>query len=243
MLTSAMNYKDKQDKLTENWKRVGQCCWRKNLRYSTITARLEDDRLKALQREKALKDLLETRHQVELELTGLRGGMERDRNRVSQLANQQQRCAGEKQVLEEKVVEAKGLQEALDKDRDAVHAELKIAGDQLKQALGDAEGTEQDLVRQRKHLDQLKDDLFHTLQETSQERNRRETLTRRGTEISSHLERISRDSEAIRTGLDSQKGEKDRLADNIAEIGRDRQRNTTKKEELVKCSRIGQAQG
>ena len=205
----------------------------KESQYSTITARLEDDRLKALQREKALKDLLETRHQVELELTGLRGGMERDRNRVSQLANQQQRCAGEKQVLEEKVVEAKGLQEALDKDREAVHAELKIAGDQLKQALGDAEGTEQDLVRQRKHLDQLKDDLFHTLQETSQERNRRETLTRRGTEISSHLERISRDSEAIRTGLDSQIGEKDRLADNIAEIGRDRQRNATKKEELV----------
>ena len=200
----------------------------KESQYSTITARLEDDRLKALQREKALKDLLETRHQVELELTGLRGGMERDRNRVSQLANQQQRCAGEKQVLEEKVVEAKGLQEALDKDREAVHAELKIAGDQLKQALGDAEGTEQDLVRQRKHLDQLKDDLFHTLQETSQERNRRETLTRRGTEISSHLERISRDSEAIRTGLDSQIGEKDRLADNIAEIGRDRQKNTTK---------------
>ena len=205
----------------------------KESQYSTTTARLEDDRLKALQREKALKDLLETRHQVELELTGLRGGMERDRNRVSQLANQQQRCAGEKQVLEEKVLEAKGLQEALDKDRDAVHAELKIAGDQLKQALGDAEGTEQDLVRQRKHLDQLKDDLFHTLQETSQERNRREALTRRGTEISSHLERISRDSEAIRTGLDSQKVEKDRLADNIAEIGRDRQRNTTKKEELV----------
>ena len=205
----------------------------KESQYSTITARLEDDRLKALQREKALKDLLETRHQVELELTGLRGGMERDRNRVSQLANQQQRCAGEKQVLEEKVVEARGLQAALDKDREAVHAELKIAGDQLKQALGDAEGTEQDLVRQRKHVDQLKDDLFHTLQETSQERNRRETLTRRGTEISSHLERISRDSEAIRTGLDSQIGEKDRLADNIAEIGRDRQRNALKKEELV----------
>jgi chromosome segregation protein len=205
----------------------------KESQYSTTTARLEDDRLKALQREKALKDLLETRHQVELELTGLRGGMERDRNRVSQLANQQQRCAGEKQVLEEKVVEAKGLQEALDKDREAVHAELKIAGDQLKQALGDAQGTEQDLVRQRKHLDQLKDDLFHTLQETSQERNRREALTRRGTEISSHLERISRDSEAVRTGLDSQIGEKDRLADNIAEIGRDRQKNALKKEELV----------
>jgi chromosome segregation protein len=112
----------------------------KESQYSTTTARLEDDRLKALQREKALKDLLETRHQVELELTGLRGGMERDRNRVSQLANQQQRCAGEKQVLEEKVVEAKGLQEALDKDREAVHAELKIAGDQLKQALGDVRG-------------------------------------------------------------------------------------------------------
>jgi len=205
----------------------------KESQYSTITARLEDDRLKALQREKALKDLLETRHQVELELTGLRGGMERDRSRVSQLANQQQRCAGENQVLEEKVEEAKGLQEALDKDRGAVHAELKIAGDQLKQALGDAEGTEQDLVRQRKHLDQLKDDLFHTLQETSQERNRRETLTRRGTEISGHLERISRDSEAIRTGLEAQKGEKDRLTDNIAEIGRNRQKNTTEKEELV----------
>lgn len=207
----------------------------KESQYSTITARLEDDRLKALQREKALKDLLETRHQVELELTGLRGGIERDRNRVSQLANQQQRCAGEKQVLEEKVVEAKGLQEALDKDREAVHAELKIDGDQLKQALGDAEGTEQDLVRQRKHLDQLKDDLFHTLQETSQERNRREALTRRGAEISNHLERISRDSEAIRTGLDVQKSEKDRLADNIAEIGRDRQQNTVRKEELVKA--------
>ncbi len=205
----------------------------KESRYSTITARLEDDRLKSLQHEKALKDLLETRHQVELELTGLRSGIERDRNRVSQLANHQQRCAGEKKVLEEKVEEAKSLQEALDKDRGAVHTELKIAGDQLKQALGDAEGTEQDLVRQRKHLDQLKDDLFHTLQETSQERNRRETLTRRGTEISSHLERISRDSEAIRTDLEAQNGEKDRLANNIAEIGRNRQRNTIEKEELV----------
>ena len=106
---------------------------------STITARLEDDRLRALQREKALKDLLEARHKVELELTGLRGGIERDRNRVSQLASQQQRCLGEKQVLEEKVGEARGLQEALEKDRAAVHAELKIAGDELKQALGDAE--------------------------------------------------------------------------------------------------------
>jgi chromosome segregation protein len=58
-------------------------------------------------------------------------------------------------------------------------------------------------------------------------------LTRRGTEISSHLERISRDSEAIRTDLEAQNGEKDRLANNIAEIGRNRQRNSIEKEELV----------
>lgn len=207
----------------------------KESQYSTITARLEDDRLRALQREKALKDLLEARHQVELELTGLRGGIERDRNRVSQLASQQQRCLGEKQALEEKVGEARGLQEALEKDRAAVHAELKIAGDQLNQALGDAEGTAQDLVRRRKHLDRLKDDLFNTLQETSQERNRRETLTRRGTEIVSHLERISKESEAIRTGLKVQKGEENRLTDNIAEITRSRQQNSAKKEELIKA--------
>ncbi|MGO9570133.1 MAG: chromosome segregation protein SMC [Desulfomonilaceae bacterium] len=203
--------------------------------YSTLTARLEDDRLKALQRERALKDLLEARHQVELELTGLRGGIERDRNRVSQLANQQQRCVGEKQVLEEKVEEAKGLQEALDRDKGAVNVELKAAQDQLKQALGEAEGSERDLVRQRKHLDQLKDDIFHTLQETSQERNRRETLTRRGTEIASHLERISRDYGAIRTGLEAQKRQKDRLTDDIAEIARNRQQNSAKKGELLKA--------
>ena len=207
----------------------------KESQYSIITARLEDDRLRALQREKALKDLLEARHKVELELTGLRGGIERDRNRVSQLASQQQRCVGEKQVLEEKVEEARGLQEALDRDKGAVNTELKAAQDQLKQALGDAEGTEQNLVRQRKHVDQLKDDLFHTLQETSQERNRRETLTRRGTEIAIHLEKISRESEAIRTDLEVQKGEKNRLTDNMAEITRSRQQNSAKKEELAKA--------
>jgi chromosome segregation protein len=206
----------------------------KESQYSTITARLEDDRLKALQSEKALKEVLEARHEVELELTGLRGGIERDRTRVSLLVDQRQRSLGETQVLEEKAKEAKVLKESLERDKAAVDTELKADRDQLKQALTDGEGTDQDLAQKRRHLDQLKDDLFHTLQETSQERNRRETLTRRGTEIASHLERISRDSNAIRVALDAQKSEKNLLADNLAEIGRNRQANSAKKEELAK---------
>jgi chromosome segregation protein len=211
----------------------------KESQYSTITARLEDDRLKALQSEKALKELLEARHQVELELTGLRGGMERDRTRVSQLVDQQQRSHGETQVLEEKAKEAKFLQESLERDRGAVDMDLKADRDQLKQALRDAEGTDQDLVQKRRYLDQLKDDLFHTLQETSQERNRRETLTRRGTEIANHLERISRDSDAIRTALEAQRTEKNELADKVAEIARNRHANLATKEELAKARETG----
>jgi len=202
--------------------------------YSTITSRLEEDRLKALQREKALKDLLEARHRVELELTGLRGGMERDRNRVSELANQQQRSTGEKQVLETTLEEAKRLHDAMKKDRGAVDDELRIAREQFKQASADAQGAEQDLVRQRKDLDQLKDDLFHALQEASQARNRRETLTRRESEIESHLSRIARDAESTLVGIETQRSEKKRLADNIAEIAQVRQKNSEKKEELIK---------
>jgi chromosome segregation protein len=207
----------------------------KESQYSTIAARLEEDRLKALQRERALKDLLEARHQVELELTSLRGAIERDRTRVSHLADQHQRSLGETQVLEEEATEAKRLQESLERDKGAIDMELKNDRDRLKKALEDSAGTDQDLARRRRHLDQLKDDLFHTLQETSQERNRRESLTRRGTEIANHLERFSKDSGEILAALEIQKSERNRLTDAVAEVTRNRQVNSSEKEELVKA--------
>ncbi len=210
----------------------------KESHYSIITARLEHDRLKSLEREKGLKDLLEARHRVELDLTGLRGGMERDRNRVLQLENQTQRSFGEKQVLEEKVEEARALQDALHKDKQEADRELGLVSEQLEQATKDSEDVEKDVVSQRDRLEQLKDDLFHILQETSQEKNRRETLTRRGIEIEAALDRISKDFAETHSSQDKDESEKEGLTSNLAELGRIQQENATAKAELIKAREV-----
>ncbi len=214
----------------------------KESHYSIITARLEHDRLKALEREKVLKDLLEARHRVELDLSGLRGSMERDRNRVSQLAQQTQRSLGEKQVLEQKVEEARSLQDALHKDKEEVNKELELVRGQLKQALEDSEEVEKDVVSQRERLDQLKDDLFHALQETSREKNRKETLTRRGIEIEATLDKISKDFAETRASLDEDRTAKERLTDNLAELIRIQEENAAAKAEHLKAREVSRQQ-
>jgi chromosome segregation protein len=214
--------------------RIRAVLMEKESQYSVTTARLEEDRLNALQPEKELKDLLEAHHLIELELTALRGGLERDRNRVSQLAIQQQQSRRDVQILEKRIAEAKSLQDSLEKDKEVVDTERRLAADRLKLALAEAKGTEQDLARGRKHLEQLKDDLFHLLQDTSQERNRREALTRRGIEIESHLNKISRDSGSVLAELEMQRSENKKLRDNIAEIAQIREQNEAKKEDLIK---------
>jgi len=127
---------------------------------SAATAELEDNRLKSLDTEKDLKDVLETRHRTDIELTSLRGRMERDRGRVIQIKERQQRAIQEGRDLEERRASIALGRGELEKSASEVSAGLKSASDEMEAALSEVRGIEETLNQQRKHLENLREDLL-----------------------------------------------------------------------------------
>jgi len=187
---------------------------------ASSSARLERDRLKSLQVEKGLKDLLESRHGVDLELTSVRAAVDRDRSRVSQLKDSRQLTAAEKKVLEKTLGEIRCNHENLATSRSEIAAEIECSDKQLKQVLSEIADTERRLGHERKTVERLKEDIFRNLQETAQERNRRESLTRRGSEIAAAVSRAVADSHTTEAGLAVQKEEKLRISGEAADVSR-----------------------
>ncbi|MBI5572445.1 MAG: chromosome segregation protein SMC [Desulfomonile tiedjei] len=186
-------------------------------RVSVIQARLEADRLKALETERELKEILETRHATELELARVRNRMETDRTTLTRIDERQKHLRAEQQTLEGRIEHARSVSEELEKNQAAVQADLEAATRTLQQELNAADETERELSVGRTRVDQLKDDIFRTLQETAQQRNQRESIEKRKAEIKSSGDRIAADSQAIQGRLTSDRRELDLLTENIAE--------------------------
>ena len=200
---------------------------------ATADAQLEESRIEALQTEMQLKELLETRHKTDLELTAVRGRSEADRNRISQLEEQTRRRSLEKEGLNSKREEAVLRTRELETLSSTVQSELAAAGEQLRAALEESQRSEKELASCRGRLDQLKDDLFNTLQQSAQQRNRKEGLLKRSSEIRTTLEKIARDSETLCAELKVVQSEKERLVNEEAKVSELRRESIEKKEGLT----------
>jgi chromosome segregation protein len=228
--------KDHQDRLTETGaelERNGTALAERDAELASLQASLEKDRLKALDTEKALAELLESRHKTELELTSVRGRMERDRSRVAQLQSRQQSATEEKAATEGQRLEAAARLQEEEKGRESIRSELKEAADKLERALSDIKGADETLAKERRRLDELKEEIFRLLQEAAQERNKRESLSRRTTEVQGRLARVSEELGEIEVDMASEKAERDRIGAELSETVLLKEEETDQTAELV----------
>ncbi len=202
-----------------------------------VDAQLEKSRLNAVEIEKDYKALLEERHRIDLELTSIRGRIERDQSRVLQLNERKDRLQ-EDRIAAEGELESFSVQRiAMEKDRESVLKDLGSARAHLKQALEEMQGTDESLKQQSKRLETLKDDIFRALQQSAQERNRRDGLKKRGAEIDTALRRIDQDSERIAEAIRREKDAADRLTRELEEIDKLNQNANARKDGLVDARR------
>ncbi len=206
----------------------------KHARLSTVQAHLEETRLSALQTERELKELLEARHAVELELASVRNRREADLSAISRLKDRAQRLLDEKQALQARLDKAKLRSDELNREKAAVQTELTSVAKDLQTDLDAMRETEQDLTGKRTRLDRLKEDIFGVLQETSQQRNARETFLRKNTDLSQGIERIERDSKGILSRLQADQADRERLAQAIADTEQSLRACDEKREDLTR---------
>ncbi len=185
--------------------------------FAKLQAGLEGSRVQALQTATQLKDLLETRHKTELELTSLKTQVTADRNRVVQIEEQRQRHRSDHSAEESKKRELEMDLQQLDQSRASIQSELTQTREQWKLIADASQASAQELELKRKLVDSLRDDLFTTLQETAQQRNRGEAFNRRRTEIRAALKKFDSDSESIRSQLQVDESEKNQLTEILAE--------------------------
>ncbi len=232
----AVRCKDHQNRLTETGaelERNGTALTEREAELASRQASLEKDRLKALDTEKALAELLESRHKTELELTSVRGRMEQDRGRVAQLQLRQDSAAEEKAATEKQRSESAARLQEEEKGRESIRCELKEAADKLDGALSDIKGADETLGKERIRLDELKEEIFRLLQETAQERNKRESLSRRSTEVQGRLARVSEERGEIEVEIASEKAERDRIGAELSETVLLKEEETEQTAELV----------
>ena len=205
-------------------------------RSSSLAADLEKTRVAALDTEKSLKELHEARHETDVELASLRASMDRDRTRIVQLRDRGNRGREEKRALEEKRRCTTERLEELDQEKRSIESEVEEARKEVAQASSDAARTERSLGEARKNLDRLKEDLFRSLQEAAQQRNRKESLTRRRTEIEALLMKIAVESENLTSSAALDRDEEHRLAAAAAQVTEARKICSDTKIRLVKAS-------
>jgi len=189
----------------------------KQARLSTIHARLEENRVSALQIDRELKELLEARHAVELELASVRNRMDAGRSAISRLTERKQRLAEDHQALHLRLEKTRLRSDELNREKDSVCTELAGAAKDLHTDIEAVREAEQDLAGRRTRLDRLKDDIFAVLQETAQQRNSRETLLKKKTDLAQGIERIERDSKGILSRLQADQTDRDQLIRDIAD--------------------------
>ncbi|MBI5251014.1 MAG: chromosome segregation protein SMC, partial [Desulfomonile tiedjei] len=200
--------------------------------YSELSALLESERLEALETDGRLKESLEARHQVDVELTAVRGLAEKNKAGISQLSERRKRSAEELKALQEKLAEAGLRKDSLEKNRKDLSEETESASAELKQAFTEMRAADQGLNEERKRSERLKEDVFRALQESAQERNRLSSLAKRGKEIEVGLLKLQSEEESVASSLQKDKLENVQLGHSIQEAANQRAEEIRRKEKL-----------
>jgi len=201
---------------------------------SSLQAELEKERLRALQTEKALKDILEVRHQVDLDLASVRNRIERHKAAIAQGEEFHRRSGAERESLEQKRQQAVGLHQQLMENKSEIHTEMESARNELEGLLQGLRSAEQALTHEKETEDKLKEDIFRTLQEVAQERNRRENLKKRSAEILMELGRMEQETSQLELSLDNERTRRRGLVQQEDEIGRGRNEESQRRDALHK---------
>ncbi|MDQ7782379.1 MAG: chromosome segregation protein SMC [Desulfomonilaceae bacterium] len=185
---------------------------------AAVNAELEAKRLQALETEKDYKTLLEERHGIDIELTSIRGRIEKDEGRIAQLKDRGNRLQEDRIAAEEELRDFRATRDALETDRTSVAEDLSTARTRLEQVLGEMRERDESLKRESKRLETLKDDIFRTLQESAQGRNRRDGLKKRAAEIETELRRVGQDAVRTEESMARDRAERERLTRDVEDL-------------------------
>ncbi len=166
-------------------------------RSATISALLEQDRLKLLEIEKIKKNLLHDQREIDQNLARIRSLDERTHSRMAVL----------KDSLEKKEVDRKHAKSSLERNSDRLlelqenitREELQLAD--LTAAIRESElkfrGADEELNSIRRRSEELKDEIFRNLQEAATQRNKRQNLVNRSLELDSKSRKSAVDLEKL----------------------------------------------
>ncbi len=200
--------------------------------FSELSALLESKRLEALETDGQLKQVLESSHKINVELTAVKGHAEKNKAGMAQFTERRKRSAEELRALEEKLKTAVQSKETLEEDRRKLREETESASEELKRAFSEMRTADQGLNEERKRVERLKEDVFRSLQEAAQERNRLAGLVKREKEIEAGLKKLESERESILNSLEKDKNDSAQLARSIQDIANQRIQETSQKEEL-----------
>ncbi|MEJ2716240.1 MAG: chromosome segregation protein SMC [Deltaproteobacteria bacterium] len=201
--------------------------------FSSAQAALEKERLKALNTEKTLKELLEARHRIDVELASIRSRIETSGISVSQLAEFQARSLVEMKTLDEKSEQAHASHARLEGDRSVLLDQVQQARQDLNKTVEEMQAADRVLNEQKKHQDQLRDDMFRALQQIAEEKNLKESLIKRGNEIRHDLDRIEQEATELAASLADERRAMQELEEKAGELKKMRRGQTEHKQRLV----------
>jgi len=219
-------------RIQEDLERKRTDLFERQARFGSRQAELESARLTALQTEKALQELIEAQHGIDLELAQLRASMDRDRAKLSQMAEFKKRAELETATLNVKRDELRGALAELELDRERINCEIQSQRQDLEQAVNRMQSLEESLSRQRQLQESLKEETFRVLQESAGRRNARESLARRQVEHRSELARRSKESADARGLLDDRRKKREELLEQAETIEASLETATGRKAEL-----------
>lgn len=165
--------------------------------FAAAQAALEQERLKALETEKALKEKLEGKHRTDIELTSLRARLHQNRDRSRSLTEFLERAAGDRTGLEAEVSDARERTRTLEATDQETRTRLDSARAELQALQQTVRKAEESLKQNEKLLEDLKDDIFRTLQDSAHAKNTRESLLKRAQQIDVESEKIDRETEQL----------------------------------------------
>ncbi len=171
-------------------------------RYCVVSAQLEKDRLVGLQSEKQLKDLLQLKYDLDMQISHLHNKIEKTSGRIHHLKDRRLASANEKENLEQNLAGLAGAADELKSRGSSVQDDLKAMSGRLEATLTDLSAAEQNLSSGTVAAERLKTKIFAKLQETAQAKNKRDALERRSGENESNLAKIESDWSTINAALD-----------------------------------------
>ncbi len=204
------------------------------VRSGSAHARLEEERLKSLQMEKTLRELLESHHKTELELAAVRARSERDKAAISQLEPAMTRAQEQRTELGDTLELARKRLIELETTQAEVKAALERAREELHAGESSSAAVHQALQQETTRLDQLKERLFANLQDTARKKNLHESLTRRDTELRITQDRTSGESEESKNRLRQLQQDKEDLGTALSQADQECRTLTETQEALAK---------